>query len=142
MLAKLEVMQDDRCVRQPSTAPTRLMTAIDDFETLCVPTSAVDLVRLVRRVGTHVDRIAEAALVEPNVAVALSLELATGLRALAGKGSELSPEQRRVAGGAIAYFLLTDDADNDVSSAIGLDDDLEVFNEACRRVGRDDLVIT
>lgn len=42
---------------------------------------------------------------------------------------------------ACRYFVLEEDAEGDLDSSIGFDDDAEVFDVVCRYLGRDDLVL-
>ncbi len=42
---------------------------------------------------------------------------------------------------ACRYFVLEEDAEGDLDSSIGFDDDAEVFDVICRYLGRDDLVL-
>lgn len=115
------------------------MTAIDDFEEMCRAISVDDLDRLSRRAVTHVDLIAEAALNATDLPVDLAERLANGLASLTRSAAQLDAQQRAWVGGALSYFLLTGDANDDLSGAHGLDDDLAVFNEVCDRLGRADL---
>lgn len=43
---------------------------------------------------------------------------------------------------AVRYFVMDDDGDDDLASAFGFDDDVEVFNAVAGELGRDDLLIT
>jgi len=43
--------------------------------------------------------------------------------------------------GAVKYFLLDADEENDLESPLGFDDDAEVFNYVLKNIGRDDLII-
>ena len=115
------------------------MTAIDDFESMCTTASVEDLNRLARRATTHVDLIAEAALDTVDLPVALAGQLAERLSGLAASAGTMDAEQRSWVGGALSYFLLTGDANDDLGGAHGLDDDRSVFNEVCDRLGRTDL---
>jgi hypothetical protein len=117
------------------------MAAIDDFERMCEPISVEDLNRLARRAATHVDLIAEAALEASELPVVLAERLAEGLEALARSAGQVTPDQRALIRGALEYFLLTGDANDDLSGSHGLDDDRDVFNEVCDRLGRPQLKI-
>lgn len=65
--------------------------------------------------------------------------LATGFRALlSGTWDE---QQRRLVQAAVTWLLLEDDAEPDLESVAGLDDDAEVFNAVARELGRQDLAI-
>lgn len=118
-----------------------VVTAIDDFERLCLPATLQELTRMKLRLATHVDVVAEAALAEPVLAVALARKLANGLAALVEHADAMTSVERSWVRGAIGYFLLTGDVNNDLAGPSGLDDDQEVFNEVCRRLGRVELMI-
>jgi uncharacterized membrane protein YkvA (DUF1232 family) len=51
-------------------------------------------------------------------------------------------EQRALLRGAVSYFVDTDDSANDVTDAIGFDDDVRVVNAVLDAVGRRDLRIS
>src|SRR3989442_625915 len=116
--------------------------AIAVYESLCRPTSAADLERVTKRLRTHVDAVEEAALSRPELNLELAELLVAGLRALAADGAGVGAEQRAQVRGAIDYFLLTADADDDLTAPRGLEDDARVFNHVCRAIDRDDLVIS
>lgn len=119
-----------------------LEQALKDFEALRAPVTDVELTRLGRRIRTHVDAIAEAALSEPELPVGLAEILAGNIATLIAASGSFDDEQRGIVYAAAKYFILTCDADNDLISAHGLADDVYVFNEACRLLGRDDLTVT
>lgn len=116
--------------------------AISAFEDLCEAATAEDLRRLRRRVDTHVSTIEEAALSQPDLPVALAKSIAERLDALADLGAELDPEHRRLVRGAMMYFVLTTDDENDLGGPNGLDDDVHVLNRVCEDVGRAELKLT
>lgn len=119
-----------------------LNRALEEFERLRQPIGAEQLQRLGRRLGTHVEAVAEAALREPELPVGLAARLADGLSALVAEATTLDASDRAIVHGALRYFLLTGDADNDLASTHGLGDDLQVFNEACRLLGRLEMQVT
>lgn len=49
--------------------------------------------------------------------------------------------QRRLAQVAVRYFVLDEDGDDDLASAFGFDDDVEVFNAVVERIGFGELAI-
>ena len=80
---------------------------------------------------------AKDAFIDAKVAAALagaSVELATRCEAGAA-------EDRLLAQVAIRYFILEDDAEGDLSSVVGFDDDAEVMNAVVELLGMDDLRI-
>jgi uncharacterized membrane protein YkvA (DUF1232 family) len=57
-----------------------------------------------------------------------------------GLTDETPDEHRRLVQAAAAYFALTDDVSDDVSSPIGFDDDERVVRAVARYVGRPELL--
>ena len=110
-----------------------------EYAHLCDETAVADLPRLRRRVATHVDVIAEAALSRPDLPENLAEQLAERLTQLIGRAVDFAPEGRALVRGAVEYFLLTEDENADVGGPHGLDDDVEVFNDVCARVGCENL---
>lgn len=65
-----------------------------------------------------------------NSLVDTSLKLLSSL-------NDSSPETtRRVVQAAVRYFVIEDDADSDLDSILGLDDDAEVINAVLHHLGR------
>lgn len=116
--------------------------ALEEFEALRQPVTLAELERLNRRLATHVDAVAEAALSEPDLPVGVARQLAAALGTLIEGAGTFDPQQRGIVFAAARYFILTGDADNDLTSPHGLVDDVHVFNEACRLLGCDELKIT
>ena len=76
--------------------------------------------------------------VDPTLANSLSQ---VSLRLL-GTLSENSPEAtRRLVQAAVRYFVIEEDADSDLNSILGLDDDAEVINAVLKKLGLDDWVV-
>ena len=76
--------------------------------------------------------------VDPTLANDLS---AASLRLL-GTLTEGTPERtRRLIQAAVRYFVLEEDADSDLDSILGLDDDGEVMNAVLRVLGHDDWLV-
>ncbi len=75
------------------------------------------------------------------IEVELARTITDVLVALLGEAETYTPDQRSLLRAAIDYFLLTDDADHDVTSPIGMEDDAAVINVVCEELGRSDLAI-
>ncbi|MBW2524060.1 MAG: hypothetical protein JRI23_07790 [Deltaproteobacteria bacterium] len=54
---------------------------------------------------------------------------------------ETEPAARQAIQAAVRYFILEDDAESDLDSVIGLDDDAEVLNAVLAYLGRSDLTV-
>lgn len=71
----------------------------------------------------------------PYVDLDLAEDLAATCRALLSQVDPQDPAQAALVGGAVRYFLDSDDADGDLESADGLVDDAEVVNYVIRTTG-------
>jgi hypothetical protein len=71
----------------------------------------------------------------------LARRLNEGFRALVRATAGASQEDRSVVHAAVAYLIASDDADHDLTSPIGLEDDARVFNAVAAAVGHPDLHI-
>lgn len=92
--------------------------------------------------ATHVDVVAEAALATDDLPTDLASRLASGLTQLVDAAEKFDAGDRSLVRAALVYFLMTDDVANDLSGPHGLDDDAELFNDVCDRVGQVGLKIT
>ena len=113
--------------------------ATSAFDGLCTGGSMDEINRLRRRVKTHVSTIAEAALTQPDLPVDLSGALADRLIQLADAAVALDIGQRTMVRGAMMYFVLTTDDEDDLGGPNGLDDDVAVLNRVCDEINRPDL---
>ncbi|MEO6987703.1 MAG: DUF1232 domain-containing protein [Aquihabitans sp.] len=104
-----------------------------------VPTSIDDLRQLRPRLTDH---LAKVQAVDYEFAqVELAERLATNLAAAIDGAEDLSNDDCATLGAAIAYFVSSKDAESDLHSPIGLEDDAFVVNEAFSLIGRSDLAI-
>ena len=116
--------------------------ATSAFEGLCTNASVDEINRLRRRVKTHVSTIAEAALTRTDLPVGIAEGLAERLQQLADLAGTLDAEGRKLVRGAMMYFVLTTDDENDLGGPNGLDDDVEVLNRVCDVLDRPDLKLS
>ena len=63
------------------------------------------------------------------------------LELLADLGSGTSDKDNRLVQVAVRYFVVEDDADGDLTSVVGFDDDARVLNAILRLLGREELLI-
>jgi hypothetical protein len=69
----------------------------------------------------------------------LARALVDASQRLLGTLTEDTPDgTRRLVQAAVRYFIIEDDADGDLDSILGLDDDAEVMNAVLRHLGYDD----
>jgi len=111
------------------------------FLNLCEARSPEMLLDDRDRVEGHLSLLQAAHTISDMVDVALAEAVATSLLALLSDPSELTFEQRRLLAGAVEYFVLTGDTDNDMASPVGLVDDARVTNATAAALGRADLII-
>lgn len=76
--------------------------------------------------------------VDPSLAGRLAEASLKLLHTIDDKSPE---EQRRLVQAAVRYFVLQEDAESDLDSVLGLDDDVEVLNAVLKHLGRDDWLI-
>lgn len=71
----------------------------------------------------------------------LSRVIAGRLRDALTTWDTLDPDARRILHAAIAYYALREDAEDDIGSVLGFEDDAQVANACLRALGRPDLEI-
>ena len=110
------------------------------FLNLCHETSPEGLQRGREQINTHLAFLAGAQTVNHGVDLILAGRIGQSLHALISIRPE-DPECRALVRGAIEYFTLTGDSDDDLSSEKGLDDDARVVTAAANALGRPELAI-
>lgn len=113
--------------------------ATSAFDDLCVSATVADINRLRRRVKSHISTIAEAALSQADLPIGLAQSLAERLGDLADLAPNLDGDGRRLVRGAMMYFILTTDDEDDLGGPNGLNDDVTVLNRVCDELGRPEL---
>lgn len=93
------------------------------------------------RVEGHLSLMEAAFSVNNLVDVDLARAVAAALLSLLADPKSLAFEERRLLAGAVEYFVLTGDNDNDLASPVGMVDDARVTNATAMALGRPDLVI-
>lgn len=111
------------------------------FLNLCEPRSADMLAADKDRVEGHVSLMQAANAINQLVDVDLAEAIAATLLALLEQPDSLAYEERRLLAGAVEYFVLTGDSDDDLASPVGMVDDAKVTNATAEALGRPDLVI-
>lgn len=111
------------------------------FLNLCEPRSADMLAADKDRVEGHVSLMQAANAINQLVDVDLAEAIAATLLALLEQPDSLAYEERRLLAGAVEYFVLTGDNDDDLASPVGMVDDAKVTNATAEALGRPDLVI-
>ena len=76
--------------------------------------------------------------VDPTLANALS---EASLRLLSSLNEDSPDSTRHLIQAAVRYFVIEEDADSDLDSILGLDDDAEVLNAVIRKLGHNDWIV-
>lgn len=111
------------------------------FLNLCEARSPEMLAEDRDRVAGHVSLMEAAQALNNLVDIELARAIGDSLDGLLVGADSLSFEERRLLAGAVEYFVLTGDSDNDMASPVGLLDDARVTNATARALGRPGLVI-
>ena len=109
------------------------------FRRLCIDTSAEELSQMIDVVRLHLDQVKANARAVTDVETAELV--ATASIELLGLAHELTADERALVRGAIEYFVLNDDAADDLDDPLGFDDDARVFNSVLDRIGRPELKV-
>ena len=113
----------------------------DAFERLYPEAASRTAEPLRARVRQHLRASDRALSKNEFVDTTLSHTLADGLCALLADWNSMTPIQRATVEAAVAYYALNEDAEEDLDSVIGFEDDAQVFNACARYLGRPDLQI-
>lgn len=93
------------------------------------------------RVEGHLSLVLAAQTINPMLDIVLAGQIAESLLGLLDDRASLGFEERRLLAGAVEYFVLSTDTDNDLDSPVGLVDDARVTNATAVALNRPDLVI-
>lgn len=116
------------------------MDARAELDQRKVPTSTEDLRQLRPSLDAHLVTVQGSDY--EFVEVGLAERLATNLGVAIDEAESFDDDQRATLGAAAAYFVSSKDAESDLRSPIGLEDDAFVVNEAFTLIGRDDLHVS
>lgn len=111
------------------------------LEELAIETSAGDANLLAGRISTYLDQIKVEATSNSAVDLDLANQIADVLTTLSNESSTLDGWQRTWLRGAVEYFVLPGDEQDDFDSPIGFVDDARVTNAICEVLGRSELKI-
>ncbi len=107
------------------------------FRRLCIETSESELEQMGEVVDLHLVQIREAATATTDVETAELV--AEAIRKLLSFTDQFDGSERAMVRGAVEYFILNDDASDDLDDALGFDDDARVLNSVLDRIGRSEL---
>lgn len=111
------------------------------FQPLCTDILPADVTELRRQITSHVGEVRAALQYNEFVDLALAKRLGNVLRQLLSKLNDYPEEHRCLIVGAVRYFLHNKDAQNDLASVLGFDDDTAVLNFVLQEIGRGDLKV-
>ncbi len=109
------------------------------FRRLCIDTSPEELEQLAEMVGIHLEHVRANA--GPNTDVETAELVAEASTKLLTFSREFDRRERAMIRGAVEYFILNDDASDDLEDVLGFDDDTRVLNSVLERIGRGDLKV-
>lgn len=104
------------------------------FRRLCIETSDEELTELGGVVELHLRQLTEAD--HPVADTETARKVGAALAELLDGGERFDAQERALIRGAVEYFLLSDDASDDLDDALGFDDDARVLNSVLDRIGR------
>lgn len=104
-------------------------TALRRFERRAQEVSSAELLAAI---AAHLDSVQEAQRSNEFIDLDKARSLAQAAQQLTGRLETLPPQRRIVAAAAILYFVTSDDAEDDLGSSVGFDDDAEVLQSALR----------
>ena len=111
------------------------------FAKLCVDVEHALLSSLAKDVEQHVARAREALAVNEFLDVAMADKLASLLVGLINKIEKYPREKQKLIVGAARYFIRSQDAQDDMRSLLGFDDDLAVVNYVLIELGHPEMRI-
>lgn len=92
-----------------------------------------------RRIRAHLEETLRAAGSNEFIDTSLAEQIAAQFETLLEAWDTYSPEQRSILDAAIAYYALSDDAEDDHDSVLGFEDDAEVLNACVEYLERREL---
>lgn len=105
------------------------------------PTSVEDLVALRTALADHLALVSATADEHQHVQADLARDLVASFTTVIDE-VDMDDDGRSLLRSAIDYFLQPHDAEDDLASPIGLEDDAFIANTVFERLGRDDLVVS
>lgn len=111
------------------------------FWPLCTPSTGEDAAALKAAVAEHTLQVRLAMQRNEFLDLAAAEALAHGLNALFDQYLDSPPTHQALIVGAARYFVRRDDAEGDLISVLGFDDDTTVFNYVAGAIGRPELKV-
>jgi uncharacterized membrane protein YkvA (DUF1232 family) len=126
----------------PRPSPDSLAPEIERvFRPLCVPLAAPEATGLQATIAEHLHAVRQARQRNEFLDLAAAEAIAAGLQVLLEAYPGCPPAHQALIVGAVRYFAHSDDAEGDLISVLGFDDDAVVFNYVAGAVGRPELKV-
>ncbi|MFN0027263.1 MAG: hypothetical protein ACKV2O_08795 [Acidimicrobiales bacterium] len=114
---------------------------MDRFIAACLPTQQAELPGLRLRTQAYLAWARNAAKANPALDLDMATRIATTLSSVLDEPDQYGEEDRALLRGAVDYFVNSEDDANDLTNAVGFDDDARVLNAVLEALGRRDLLI-
>lgn len=112
------------------------------FAGLCQDANGDLITQLLQDIETHVGQTHLALRGNEFLDVTTAEKIATTLKKLLGKIDAYPIDKQRLVIGAARYFIKSNDAQADLNSLLGFDDDVEVLNYVLVELGHKEMRIT
>jgi dihydropteroate synthase len=106
-----------------------------------IDATAGELAGMVADIDTYLVRIHEVAEERDFVDADLADRIAGALKALVAEAGDYTGRERNLLAGAIRYFIHSDDANDDLASPTGFEDDAQILNAVCKHLAANHLCI-
>ena len=123
----------------PPSGLTR--SQVDELRNIAEQLAGKNIEELLADANAHVDLAAALSQANSFINEELAACIGTKIEAVASQWSDLPGDARFWLGGAIGYFIASDDEEGDFSSPIGFEDDVEILNACLRFANMNQLTI-
>lgn len=106
-----------------------------------IDATAGELAGMVADIDTYLAQVHEVAEERDFVDADLADRIAGALKALIAEAGDYTGRERNLLAGAIRYFIHSDDANDDLASPTGFEDDAQILNAVCRHLAANHLCI-
>lgn len=114
---------------------------MDRFVAACVPTDPAEFPGLRLRTQVYIAWARQEAADQRALDLDTALAIGGALLNLLDEPDVYDAEARALLRGAVDYFIDAEDSSNDLTDALGFDDDVRVLNAVLEAIGRRDLLI-
>jgi hypothetical protein len=111
------------------------------FDPLCEEVSPNQIIDLQKQIAVHIGNIKDALQQNEFIDLDLAEHIASILVQILKELASYPENKRRLIIGASRYFIQSHDAQADLASVLGFDDDATVLNYVLMEIGRSDLKV-